>query len=222
MDKLWYKNSIVLWCSNDFIKELSIMIKGFKELGKKFKSSSAELSKPLGLAIASMLLALSVILAYFANISISFLGTNTIKVGFNVVPIVVAAILYGPVVAGIVGGLSDIIGYILAPMGGYIPGFTISMILVGIIYGIAFYREDVKLPKIIVTEFIITIFINILLGVTWFVLFYGMPFDKALTIRGLKEIVDLPLSIVINFFAFKVISKIPEFRKIMKKTTKEI
>lgn len=222
MDKLWYKNSIVLWCSNDFTKELSIMIKGFKELGKKFKSSSAELSKPLSLAIASMLLALSVILTYFANISISFLGTNTIKVGFNVVPIVVVAILYGPVVAGIVGGLSDIIGYILAPMGGYIPGFTISMILVGIIYGIAFYREDVKLPKIIVTEFIITIFINILLGVTWFVLFYGMPFDKALTIRGLKEIVDLPLSIVINFFAFKVISKIPEFRKIMKKTTKEM
>lgn len=198
------------------------MIRSFKELGKKFKQSSAELSKPLNLAIAAMLLALSVVLGYFANISISFLGTNTIKIGFNVVPIVIAAMLYGPVTAGIVGGLSDIIGYILAPMGGYIPGFTISMILVGIVYGIAFYKEDVRLPRIIITEFIVTIFINILLGVTWFVVFYGMPYDKALTVRGIKEIFDLPLSIVINFFAFRFISKIPEFKKIMKNPNREI
>ncbi len=198
------------------------MIRSFKELGKKFKQSSAELSKPLNLAIAAMLLALSVVLGYFANISISFLGTNTIKIGFNVVPIVIAAMLYGPVTAGIIGGLSDIIGYILAPMGGYIPGFTISMILVGIVYGIAFYKEDVRLPRIIITEFIVTIFINILLGVTWFVVFYGMPYDKALTVRGIKEIFDLPLSIVINFFAFRFISKIPEFKKIMKNPNREI
>lgn len=185
---------------------------------KKFKDSCSEFSKPLNLAIASMLLALSVILGTFANLSIPFLGTNTIKIGFNVVPIVLVAILYGPVVAGVVGGLSDIICFIIAPMGGYIPGFTISMVLVGIIYGIAFYKEEVTLKRVIIVELIVTVFINVMLGVAWFKIFYGMPIDKALKIRGIKEIVDCPLSIIINYAIYKVISKVPEFKRALKQS----
>lgn len=193
------------------------MVSKKMNLLEKFKSSSAELAKPVNLAVTAMLLAVSITLGYFANVSISFLGTNTIKIGFDVVPIALVAMLYGPVPAGIVGGLRDIIGYMLAPMGGYIPGFTISMILVGVFYGIAFYKEEIKLPRIIVTEFIITIFINILLGVTWFKVFYGMPLDKAFKIRGLKEIFDLPLSIIINYFMFKAVVKVPEIRRLLSK-----
>ncbi len=197
-------------------------MKNEKNILEKFKSSSNELTKPLNLAVTSVLLALAIVLGYFANISINFIGTNEIKIGFNVVPIVIVAILYGPVPAAIVGGLTDIVGYILAPMGAYIPGFTISFILVGMIYGIAFYKEKVSLKRIIVTELIVTIFINIVLGVMWFKIFYGTPTTAALKIRGLKEIVDLPLSIFINYFAIKFISNIPEYKQIMKKKEKAL
>ncbi len=197
-------------------------MKNEKNILEKFKSSSNELTKPLNLAVTSVLLALAIVLGYFANISINFIGTNEIKIGFNVVPIVIVAILYGPVPAAIVGGLTDIVGYILAPMGAYIPGFTISFILVGMIYGITFYKEKVSLKRIIVTELIVTIFINIVLGVMWFKIFYGTPTTAALKIRGLKEIVDLPLSIFINYFAIKFISNIPEYKQIMKKKEKAL
>ncbi|MBQ1883951.1 MAG: folate family ECF transporter S component [Bacteroidales bacterium] len=185
----------------------------------KFAESSKELTKPVNLSVTAMLLAVSIVLKYFENNGMAFIGTNLIKIGFSVFPIAVIAMLYGPVAAGIAGGLNDVMGYIIAPVGGaYIPGFTISMILVGVIYGLAFYKEEIKLPRIIVAEVIITLFINIILGVTWFIVFYGMPMDKALSIRGIKEFFDLPISVALNFVIFKAVVKIPEVRGILKRS----
>lgn len=192
-----------------------------QKVGQKYKGSSMELSKPLNLTVTAMLLALSVVMRYFENNSVLVIQTNLIKIGFTTLPIVVVAILYGPVAAGIVGGLTDVIGYIIVPVGGaYMPGFTISMILMGMIYGIAFYKENVKLPRIIITEVIITLFINIILGVTWFMLFYGMDLTKALSIRGLKEFFDLPVSVLLNFVVYKAVQRIPEVRRILKNREK--
>ncbi|MDE7389947.1 MAG: folate family ECF transporter S component [Lachnospiraceae bacterium] len=194
-------------------KKRSVFIGGLK----KFSESSREMSKPLNLAITAMMLALSVVLGYLSNMSIPFLGTNTIKIGFDVFPIIIIAVMFGPVPAGIAGGLRDIIGYLLAPMGAYIPGFTISYILIGMIYGVAFYKEKMTLKRIIVTELIVTVFINLFLGVLWFRVFYGMPIDKAFKIRGLKEIVDVPFSIIVTYFGYKLLHKVPEFRRANKK-----
>ncbi len=189
----------------------------FKKTGMKFAESSKELTKPVNLSVTAMLLAVSIVLKYFENNGMAFIGTNLIKIGFSVFPIAVIAMLYGPVAAGIAGGLNDVVGYIIAPVGGaYIPGFTISMILLGIVYGVAFYKEEIKLWRITIAEVIITLFINILLGVTWFIVFYGMPLEKALSIRGIKEFIDLPVSVAINYLIFKAIVKIPEVRRIKK------
>ena len=92
------------------------MKKYLKTAGECFSRSSQELKQPLCLAVCAMLLALCLVLAYFGNISVTFLGTNVIKLSFTAIPIAAAAMLYGPVCAGIIGGLSDIIGFMLAPM----------------------------------------------------------------------------------------------------------
>ena len=57
-----------------------------------------------------------------------FFSVNTwnLKIGFSFVPVVLAAILYGPLSGGIVGGLGDFLGAILFPVGPYFPGFTIT------------------------------------------------------------------------------------------------
>ncbi len=191
----------------------------FGKAGTKFAESGKMLSKPQNLTVSAMLLALAVVFKYFENMGMAFLGTNLIKIGFSVFPIAVAGMLYGPIVSGIVGGLTDVLGYIIAPQGGaYVPCFTISMILLGMIYGISFYKEKIGLKRLIITELIITIFINIILGVTWFVLFFGMPLEKALSIRGIKEFFDLPLTVFINYMLYKVIVKIPEVKHILKKS----
>lgn len=189
-----------------------------KTLPQKFKASAAELRSPASLAVCAMLLAITLVLSYFGNISITFLGTNVIKLSFTAIPIAVAAMLYGPVPAGIIGGLSDIIGFMLAPMGAYIPGFTISMVLIGFIYGAAFYGEKHSLPRVAAAQLITAVFVSFLLGSLWFVLFYGFSPSQALVIRGLKELVMYPISVALIFGIMKAIERLPEVRKIKNKS----
>ena len=62
------------------------------------------------------------------------------KVGLGFVPVVIAAILYGPATSALVYGLADFIAANLFPKGAYFPGFTLSAILMGAIYGIVLYE----------------------------------------------------------------------------------
>lgn len=186
---------------------------------QKFRQSSHELSSPMAIAVCAMLLAVCIILSYFGNISITFLGTNVIKLSFTMLPIALAAMLYGPVCAGIVGGLSDIIGFMMAPMGAYIPGFTISMILIGFVYGIALYGEKPSLSRIAVCQLIISLFISTLLGSLWFVLFYGFQPLHALAVRGVKELVMYPVNAALLFVIGKAL--LPQVERLRSQSRKK-
>lgn len=189
----------------------------FETAGRKFGGSARELSRPVSLSVCAMMLAITLVLSYFGNISITFLGTNVIKLSFTVIPIAVAGMLYGPVCAGIIGGLSDIIGFMLAPMGAYIPGFTISMVLIGFVFGIALYEEKPSLLRIAAAQFVVSLFISTLLGSLWFVLFYGFRPLQALSVRGIKELVMYPISVALVFLIAKTVARLPEIETMRKK-----
>ncbi len=70
--------------------------------------------------------------------------TPTLKIGFSFIPVIVAAVLYGPLVAGIVYGLADFIGALLIPYGAYHPGFTVCCVIMGIVYGLFLYRANIE------------------------------------------------------------------------------
>ncbi|MBQ1546040.1 MAG: folate family ECF transporter S component [Clostridia bacterium] len=187
---------------------------------ESFKSSARELSSPLSLAVCAMLLAISLVLSYFGNVSITFMGTNVIKLSFAVIPIAAAAMLYGPVPAAIIGALSDIIGFVMMPMGAYIPGFTISMILTGIIYGIAFYKRRVNAANIALSTLAVAVVINVLLGTVWFVLFYGFQLKHALFVRGIKELVMYPITVGLLFSVNLLFSRLPDVHTLRSAKTK--
>ena len=189
-------------------------------IAEKFQKSAKALCTPAALAVCAMLLAVSIVLGYLANAGIGFFGTITIKISFTAIPIALAAMLYGPVPAAIIGALTDIIGFMLMPKGAYMPGFTISMILIGIVYGIAFYGEKITLPRVVIAQVINSVFINLLLGSVWFVVFYGFQFGAALTTRGIAESVMLPLNIALIFVVLKAAQRIPEVRRIKSQTEK--
>ena len=82
------------------------------------------------LVITAFMTALSVVLSKLVSVNISFL-----RIGFGFLPIAVLAIMYGPVVAAIGYGLADLIGAFLFPTGTFFPGFTVSAVLTGLIFG---------------------------------------------------------------------------------------
>ena len=68
------------------------------------------------LTTLALLTAIEIVLSRFLSVN-----AWNIKIGFSFVPVVVAAILYGPIAAGIVAALGDFVGAILFPMANPTP-----------------------------------------------------------------------------------------------------
>ncbi len=112
---------------------------------KKFPASLFELKDIRSLAAVAMLLALRIVLGMFANATLPMFG-NTVKFSAAFIPIAVAGAMFGPIPAGLVGALGDVLSFLIAPTGGaYFPGFTISGLLTGLIYGFALYNEKLSI-----------------------------------------------------------------------------
>lgn len=90
-------------------------------------------------AIIGMLVACTVILGYISG----FLRVGNIsKLSISFIPVYIAGALFGPMSAGIVGGLADFISYISNPTGVYLWQLTIIEILYGFMFGFIFYRKE--------------------------------------------------------------------------------
>lgn len=93
---------------------------------------------PLKLCVSAMMVAAEIVLNRFCSIN-----TAGWKIGFSFVPVVLTAMLYGSGMAALVGGLSDLCGALLFPIGPYHPGFTIVAALAGWNYGFFLHNTDV-------------------------------------------------------------------------------
>ncbi|MBA1334228.1 MAG: Substrate-specific component FolT of folate ECF transporter [Firmicutes bacterium] len=88
------------------------------------------------LVFMALLTSISIILTRVASLRISFAGVEGIRIGLGDLPIIMSGMMLGPLSGGLVGAVSDIIGYFINPMGAYMPHFTFVKALTGIIPGI--------------------------------------------------------------------------------------
>lgn len=92
----------------------------------------------LSMVCTALLIALYIVLSQFLSIRI---GTF-LKIGFAFFPAAVAARLFGPAGGIAVYALGDLLGGIVFPTGGaYYPGFTVTYVCMGLIYGIFLYKK---------------------------------------------------------------------------------
>ncbi|MDK2901107.1 MAG: riboflavin transporter [Thermosediminibacterales bacterium] len=78
---------------------------------------------------------LSIILTRFASFRFFIGSIEGIRIGFGGLPIVFSGILFGPAAGAIVGGVSDVLGFMLDPVktGTFLPQITAVSILRGLI-----------------------------------------------------------------------------------------
>lgn len=93
------------------------------------------------LCVSSLLVAMQVVLSRFA----SFQSTG-MRISFGFIPIMMAALLFGPSVSGSVAIIADAIGALIWPTGAYHPGIALTALLTGIIYGL--FLKDTTLDSI--------------------------------------------------------------------------
>lgn len=169
-----------------------------------FKSSAKALSKPLCLATAAMMTALFVVL-YMVKIPLA--PESRISVTF--IPIAITAYLMGPVAAMVVGGLGDILGFLAFPSGAYFPGFTVSSILSGAVYGICLYRSNPSQLRlrVIIAKLIITFFINIALNTLWLSILYEKAYFVFMTTRIIKNLITFPFQAIIMIIVLDILNR---------------
>lgn len=85
------------------------------------------------LVFMALLISLNIVLTRIASIRISMGGVEGIRIGFGGFPVILGGIMFGPVAGGIVGAMGDVLGYYINPMGPYMPHFTLTAALTGMI-----------------------------------------------------------------------------------------
>ena len=129
------------------------------------------------LIVMGLLVAIEVILSRFLSVN-----AWNMKIGFNFIPVVVAAVLYGALPAGIVAAMGDFIGAILFPIGAYFPGFTFTAFLTGLVFG-AFLHKSQKLERVLASVLINQLILGLWLNSFWISTLYGTEYLPLLLTR---------------------------------------
>nr|WP_321502350.1 folate family ECF transporter S component [uncultured Dethiosulfovibrio sp.] len=85
------------------------------------------------LVILALMVSLNVVLTRFASVRIAIGGIEGIRIGFGTFPAILAGLTMGPLAGAMVGAVGDVVGFVLHPMGAYLPHFTVTAALTGIL-----------------------------------------------------------------------------------------
>ena len=133
------------------------------------------------IVLLGLLAALEIVLSRFLSITLW-----NLKIGFSFVPIVVAALLFGPVPAGIMAAVADVIGATLFPVFTFFPGFTLSAFLTGAVFGLFLYRRQ-GWPRLLAAVAVNVLLLGLLLNSGWISILYGSPYLPLLGTRIFLE-----------------------------------
>ena len=138
-----------------------------------------------------LMVALNVVLARFLSIN-----TDTLRIGFGFVPIFVTAVLYGPVAAGIVAVLADIVGATMFPTGPFFPGFTLTAFCTGLTFGLLLHRKQ-TMVRIAAATAVNQLILGLLVNTFWQSILYGTPFLARMYLRIPQCLILIPVEFVV-------------------------
>ena len=156
------------------------------------KDPFKELKSTKTLTLCSMLVASCIVSSFF-----SFYVSTALKFSFTFIFVAIIAMKFGPIIAAFSAAFTDIIQFIVKPVGPYQPLLTLSCALVGIIFGIFLYKDKITLARIIVSKTIITVFVSTLIDTYLISVLYGNVFREFLMLRLPKNLIMLPIEIAI-------------------------
>lgn len=159
------------------------------------------------LTLCALFTALSVLLGGLLRIPITLFGVYSVKLSFGIIPVYLAAILFGPLYGGMVGGLADFVQAMLFPMGGFNPLFTLTGILFGVIPAL-FFRKKQKptYPWLLLSVAVTQISCSVVLNSIFLMLSYGTPLLVA-AVRAAQQLVFIPLFALVLYLLLQAVER---------------
>ena len=159
---------------------------------KKISESAKSLKNTRVMCAMAVLTALYVAL-YAVKIQI----TPQLRISFSFIPLALVGWLFGPIPAKLAGAVSDIIGALLFPSGAYFPGFTVTSMLSGFIYGACLYRSERYAISITISKILVNMLLHVLLNSYWLSLITGKGYAVYIVSHFSKNILALPVEVVL-------------------------
>lgn len=174
-------------------------------VGSSFSASASSLRRTYTLALTGVLIAMQLALS-----SVAVYVTADMRITFGFLTIAATATLFGPVVAGVHGALADILAYFLFPAGGaYFPGYTLTALLAGLLYGLFFYRRKVRLWHVLVAQLVVDLLCHVLLNTLWRSMTGGSAMMALLPVRLLKNALCYPVNCALLYFLHRLLRRLP-------------
>lgn len=176
-------------------------------LATLFTCSFRRLKEVRTVTVCAMLGAIAIVLG---SLSID-LGPS-VRIGFSGIPNELVHYLFGPVVGSLFAGALDILKYMIKPVGGFFPGFTLVAMLAGVIYGSFYYRKPLSLGRVFAAHLVVSLVCNVLLNTLCLSLLYGKAFMVLLPPRVIKNLIMWPIDSLIFFHIAKLLEAAGIFR----------
>lgn len=175
----------------------------------KIRSSLRCLRSVRALVTLACLIGLQVALKLVVSIQI----TPTVRISLDYLVHVAASALFGPVAGVLCGGLGDFLGWVVHPTGPFNPGFTLSAMVNGLIYGLMLYECRPSWRRTLLAQALVVVITNLCLNTLWLQLFYGKAFLAILPLRALKNLIQYPVDAALMC---ALMSQLPRLRKIVR------
>ncbi|MDZ7671485.1 MAG: folate family ECF transporter S component [Halanaerobiales bacterium] len=158
------------------------------------------------LVFLSLLTALGIVLTRFLSLRLPLFGVEGIRIGIGSLPMIFAGMVFGPVAGGLVGAVTDVVGFWISPMGAYMPHFTFTAFLTGFIPGflmIYVFKSKRNFKTLLMSIAVGQIITSIILVPYFIHILFGVPFKPLL----IPRIIAQPISIVVYSYLIKILFK---------------
>ena len=169
-----------------------------------WRTARRELNNPRVLAFSGLVCAMAIVLE---SLPIYLMGPS-LKIYFSFLAVSLGCMCYGPVTGMMAGAIIDSVGFLLAGYGEpYFPGYLITAMLSGLIYGVMLYQRKPTIPRLIVTRLLINYGSNVLLGSVWKAMLYGKGYLYYLSTGMVKNTIMIPIEVALMWLALNAAEK---------------
>lgn len=170
----------------------------------RLREAFAEIRRLRSICGAGMLTALNIVLDQF-----SVMLTPTLRIGLGFLPAGVCGWAYGPVMAGLLCAVSDVLTFIIKPRGAFNPVWTLVAVIPGVIYGLVLYRRPVSLWRTALAKTLETVIVRWGLNPLCMALLLGEGgYWFYLSSRLVKNLLLLPLEIAAMYTILKAMQRV--------------
>ena len=170
------------------------------------------------LVCAAILCGMSIVFGKYLAVNI----TQSFRLSFENLPVLVAGVFFGPLVGAAVGGVADIVGGLMV---GYSinPVITLGAVCVGLVSGLVvkIFKNKLNLPSLLLAVFISHAVGSVIVktvGIWWF---YSSPFVYTILMRSFIYLVTGALEFSIIFMLCKNKAFVKQIRALSPHTSKE-